>query len=84
LTEITEKENIPVAYCVNCLKTCKKVGIPYCITEQLGNSSAGDQDGLIFTGAKAYLINKIDYVENIVNEIINECKTELKLSGGLT
>lgn len=84
LTKITETENIPVAYCVNCLKTCKKVGIPYCITEQLGNSSSGDQNGLIFTGAKAYLIEKIDYMENIVNEIIQECKSELKLSGGLT
>ena len=46
LTKKLEKENLKVSYCVNCLKTCKKVGIPYCITEQLGNSSAGDTDGL--------------------------------------
>ena len=84
LTEKTKNENIEVAYCVNCLKSCKKVGIPYCITEQLGNSSNGDQDGLIFTGAKAYLIDKIDYMENIVNDIVRECKKELKLSGGLS
>jgi len=82
LTKTLEKHNLKVSYCVNCLKTCKKVGIPYCITEQLGNSSAGDNKGLIFTGAKAYLIEKMDYVENIVNEIIQECKRELKLSGG--
>lgn len=82
LTEKLEEENIEVSYCVDCLKTCKKVGIPYCITEQLGNSSAGDVDGLIFTGAKAYLIDKLDYVENIVNEIINECKLELNFNGG--
>lgn len=83
LTEKLKKENIEVSYCVNCLKTCKKVGIPYCITEQLGNSSAGDTKGLIFTGAKAYLIDKLDYVENIVNEIIRDCKLELKLTGGM-
>jgi NAD(P)H-dependent flavin oxidoreductase YrpB (nitropropane dioxygenase family) len=83
LTEKLKKENIEVSYCVDCLKTCKKVGIPYCITEQLGNSSNGDVNGLIFTGAKAYLINKLDYVENIVNEIIRDCKLELKLTGGM-
>lgn len=83
LTKKLEKENIKVSFCVNCLKTCKKVGIPYCITEQLGNSSAGDVNGLIFTGAKAYLINKLDYVENIVNEIVSECKLELNFTGGM-
>ncbi|KFZ27009.1 MAG: Nitronate monooxygenase [Candidatus Izimaplasma bacterium HR2] len=83
LTKKLEKENLKVSYCVDCLKTCKKVGIPYCITEQLGNSSAGDIDGLIFTGAKAYLIDKLDYVENIVNEIIRDCKLELNFTGGM-
>ncbi len=83
LTETLKKRNLKLNYCVNCLKTCKKVGIPYCITEQLGNSSNGDKKGLIFTGAKAYLVEKMDYVENIVNEIITECKRELKLSGGV-
>ena len=83
LTKTLEKHNLKLQYCVDCLKTCKKKDIPYCITEQLGNSSSGDNNGLIFTGAKAYLIEKMDYVENIVNEIINECKKELKLTGGM-
>jgi NAD(P)H-dependent flavin oxidoreductase YrpB (nitropropane dioxygenase family) len=83
LTRSLEKGNMKVSYCVNCLKSCKKIGIPYCITEQLGNSSSGDKNGLIFTGAKAYLIHKMDYVENVVNEIIRECKKELSLVGGM-
>ncbi|MBU1019690.1 MAG: nitronate monooxygenase family protein [Firmicutes bacterium] len=83
LTRSLEKGNMKVSYCVNCLKSCKKIGIPYCITEQLGNSSSGDKNGLIFTGAKAYLIDKMDYVENIVNEIIRDCKRELNLVGGM-
>ena len=82
LTKTLEKNKLKVNYCVNCLKTCKKVGIPYCITEQLGNSASGDRNGLIFTGAKAYMIKKIDSVENIVQEIIKECKKELSFNGG--
>ena len=83
LTRAIEKGNMKVSYCVDCLKTCKKVGIPYCITEQLGNSASGDNKGLIFTGAKAHLIKHIDYVDNIVKQIIAECKLDLKLAGGL-
>ncbi len=82
LTRALEHRRIDVNYCVNCLKSCKKVGIPYCITEQLGNSSAGDVNGLLFTGAKAYLIDKIDSVENIIKEIIRDCKSDLSLIGG--
>ena len=82
LTKALETKRLKVNYCVNCLKTCKKVGIPYCITEQLGNSSNGDNSGLIFTGAKAYLIEKMDTVDNIVKNIIKECKKDLSLNGG--
>jgi NAD(P)H-dependent flavin oxidoreductase YrpB (nitropropane dioxygenase family) len=82
LTKTLEKQNLKVSYCVNCLKTCKKVGIPYCITEQLGNSSSGDNKGLIFTGAKAHLIKKMDYVDNIVKQIIFECTKDLSMAGG--
>ena len=82
LTESLIKGNLPVKYCVNCLKTCKKVGIPYCITEQLGNSAGGDNKGLIFTGAKAHLIKKLDLVQNIVNELITDCTKDLKVVGG--
>lgn len=82
LTKMLEKTNLKVNYCVNCLKTCKKVGIPYCITEQLGNSASGDNKGLIFTGAKAHLIEKIESVDTIVKRIVQECKKDLLLVGG--
>lgn len=82
LTKYLESRKMKVSYCVNCLKTCKKVGIPYCITEQLGNSAGGDNTGLIFTGAKAYLIERIEYVEQVVKQIIKECKYDLSLIGG--
>jgi len=82
LTNYLETRKMKVSYCVNCLKTCKKVGIPYCITEQLGNSAGGDNTGLIFTGAKAYLIDRIEYVDKIVKQIIQECRRDLSLIGG--
>ena len=82
LTKALETKKLKVKYCVNCLKTCAKTNIPYCITEQLGNSSSGDRNGLIFTGAKAYMINKMDTVENVVKEIIKDCKKDLSLIGG--
>lgn len=82
LTKALDKANLKINYCVNCLKTCKKVGIPYCITEQLGNSASGDNKGLIFTGAKAHLIKKIETVDDIVKRIIKECKKDLSFGGG--
>jgi len=80
LTNILETKRVKPKYCVNCLKTCNKSNIPYCITEQLGNSSNGDNKGLIFTGAKAYLITKIESVDEIVKRLIAECKIDLNFA----
>ncbi len=82
LTKTVKKHNLDLHYCVDCLKSCKKKDIPYCITEQLGNSTSGDTNGLIFTGAKAYLVEKMDYLDNIVKEIIKDCKNDLTLNKG--
>lgn len=82
LTKTLEKNRMKVSYCVDCLKTCTKKDIPYCITEQLGNSASGDKNGLLFTGAKAYLIDKIDNVDNIIKELIRVCKQDLQFFGG--
>lgn len=79
LTELVKTTNIPVKYCVDCLKSCKKIGIPYCITEKLGESVAGDvENGLLFTGAKAYLIDKIVTVQELVEELVTEMNKKLQ------
>ena len=83
LTETLKDHNIRVSYCVDCLKSCAKKDIPYCITEQLGNSAAGDKNGLLFTGAKAYLIDKLETVEDVVQSLINGCRLELQKQGGM-
>ncbi len=82
LTKTLKNSRIKASYCVDCLKTCQKKDIPYCITEQLGNSASGDKNGLIFTGAKAYLIEKIDNVDNIIKDIVSVCKRDLQFFGG--
>lgn len=82
LTETLKKMNIKKDYCVNCLKSCNKVNIPYCITEQLGSSASGNKNGLIFTGAKAHLIKRLQTVEELVTELIKELKLEINMAGG--
>ncbi len=61
--------------CFNCIKTCDRKTIPYCITQALINSVSGDIDnGLIFCGSNAYRIDKITTVENLINELVKEAK----------
>ncbi|MEC9485076.1 MAG: nitronate monooxygenase family protein [Candidatus Izemoplasma sp.] len=83
LTNFLKRQNMRVSYCVDCLKSCAKKDIPFCITEQLGKSADGDTDGLLFTGAKAYLIDKIETVEEVVQSLISGCKLELQKQGGM-
>ncbi len=81
LTETLKETKLKVNYCVNCLKPCVKIGIPYCITEQLGNASAGDNTGLIFTGAKGYLINQLVSFDDIINEIRTQINKKYVFGG---
>lgn len=79
LTELVKKHNLPIKACVDCLRSCKKKGIPYCITEKLGESTSGDvENGLLFTGAKAYLIDKVVSVQELVEELIKELNLKLQ------
>ena len=79
LTEYIKKNNFPVKACVDCLRSCNKVDIPYCITEKLGESTSGDvENGLLFTGAKAYMIDKIVTVQELVDELMKELNKKLQ------
>lgn len=79
LTEYIKNNNFPVKACVDCLRSCKKIGIPYCITEKLGESTSGDvENGLLFTGAKAYMIDKVMSVQELVEELIKEMRKKLQ------
>jgi NAD(P)H-dependent flavin oxidoreductase YrpB (nitropropane dioxygenase family) len=72
-SDYVQNNIIPVSKCNKCIKGCKVVGIPYCITEKLSDAVKGDvENGLVFSGAKAYMVNKIQTVEEMVNEIMSE------------
>lgn len=71
-------DNLPefkLKKCFNCIKTCDRKTIPYCITQALINSVKGDIDnGLIFCGDNVYRIDKITTVRNIMDELVKEAK----------
>lgn len=61
--------------CYNCIKTCDRKTVPYCITQALINSVTGDVDnGLIFCGSNVDRIKKIVKVKDLIDELINEVK----------
>ncbi|MGX3097959.1 nitronate monooxygenase [Helicobacter sp. 23-1046] len=70
--------NAPKVACVsNCVSPCKrgveakKVG--YCIADSLGAAHLGDlQNGLYFTGANGYKIQKIQSVKEIITELTSD------------
>lgn len=71
LTEHIKSHNIDVTKCVRCLKPCSVKDIPYCITEKLGAATVrGDvENGLLFTGALGYRVDKMMSVQELVDEL---------------
>lgn len=66
-------ENYKINKCYNCIKTCDRKTVPYCITQALVNSVNGDVDnGLIFCGSNVDKINKITTVKDLIDELIKE------------
>lgn len=76
--ERLEEGNAPKIRCVsNCVSPChrgqeaKKVG--YCIADSLGAGHLGDRvNGLYFTGANGYRIEKIQSVKEIITELVSD------------
>lgn len=66
---LKEQHNVNPDNCINCLKTCNKKNIPYCISKAL-NSSAKGEKGLVFTGDRINNLNSITTVENVIKEVL--------------
>lgn len=59
--------------CIDCLKTCNKKDIDFCIEEALVSSAKGDiKNGLFFAGEVVERIDKIQSVESVVKEILGD------------
>lgn len=71
--EVKGKLKINCPY--RCLTLCKVEKARYCIALALVNSYFGDVDnGLIFCGQNAYLIDKIITVKELIQELLSELK----------
>src|SRR6056297_2524247 len=70
LKNVEEGMKPKIKKCVDCIKKCNYKDTKFCISQALINSVEGDiNEGLIFVGEKAYKANKIEKVENIINEL---------------
>lgn len=69
--EQVERERKPINHCYKCLDKCDIKTIPYCITKALVNAAEGDVDNaLLFCGSNAYRAERIETVEEVMNELI--------------
>nr|WP_243158169.1 nitronate monooxygenase family protein [Aminipila terrae] len=71
VTEIAERqEKLPIDRCNGCMTACNPKVAPYCITEALIAAANGDaENGLIFCGSNAHLVDKIEKVSDIFAEL---------------
>lgn len=60
----------PIGKCYQCISTCNPADTPYCITRALTRAAVGDTEhALLFCGADAWKCNKIQHVQEILNEL---------------
>lgn len=69
--EVAEKqEKLPIKRCNGCMTACNPRVAPYCITEALIAAAGGDaENGLVFCGSNAYLVDKIVKVSDVFAEL---------------
>lgn len=68
--EATKNGAQPIKKCYQCIKGCQAKDIPYCITKALVNSVKGNVDeGLIFCGADVWRQNKMQSVQEVMDEL---------------
>ena len=59
-----------IDHCYQCLEHCDPKNIPYCITKALSNAAEGDLDhGLLFCGSNAYRANRIETVNQVIEDL---------------
>lgn len=71
VTEVAQRdEKLPIKRCNGCMTACNPNVAPYCITEALIQAAKGDaENGLVFCGSNAYMIDKIVKVSDIFEEL---------------
>lgn len=70
LKEVADSGKVKVEHCYQCLETCDRANIPYCITKALVNAANGDIDhALLFCGSNVYKADKIETVAEVMKEL---------------
>lgn len=71
VTEVADRqEKLPIKRCNGCMTACNPRVAPYCITEALIAAADGDaENGLVFCGSNAYLVDKIVKVSDVFAEL---------------
>ena len=70
MTRVMNGEQIPHSPCHGCLVKCSPKEIPYCITDGLINAVKGNVDeGLLFCGAKAWKAERLQTVQEVINDL---------------
>lgn len=69
MKRVEQGERFPI-HCHCCLEKCEPSKIPYCITDALVNAARGNvENALLFCGANAWKAEKIQTVDEVVNEL---------------
>ncbi len=77
MTQKLVQGNLPIEKCLGCVIPCqgKVATTPYCITDHLIKGVCGDlENGLFFTGANGYRVDKIVSVHELVQELLMEVR----------
>jgi NAD(P)H-dependent flavin oxidoreductase YrpB (nitropropane dioxygenase family) len=70
LDKVNCEGRIKVDKCYRCINKCNPKETPFCITRALVNSCNGNtNNGLVFVGAKAYMVDRIVSVKELMEEL---------------
>ncbi len=73
LSTVNGGNRVKVKKCYRCVHKCDPGTTPFCITEALVNAVEGDLDNsLLFVGSRVPEVHKIQHVQEIVDEIMEE------------
>lgn len=74
-----KQEKPEIKKCLRCIRTCNVAKTPYCITRALIHAVKGNlEEALIFCGSNAYRIHEIVPVHDLMQELVQETKLQLK------
>ncbi len=69
--EKVKTEKCKIKHCYQCIVTCDKKTIPYCITDALVQAAEGHLDqALLFCGSNAYRAERIETVQEVMDDLV--------------